>query len=55
MLAADVDDPSRDQLIQMTLGTVRGLALLPILQPGTRSAAKQWAFARDRLADLFRA
>ena len=39
----------------MTLGTVRGLALLPILQPGNRSAAKQWAFARERLADLFRA
>lgn len=55
MLAADAEDPSRDQLIQMTLGTVRGLALLPILQPGSRSAAKQWAFARDRLADLFRA
>ena len=55
MLAAGADDPSRDQLIQMTLGTVRGLALLPILQPGSRSAAKQWAFARERLADLFRA
>lgn len=55
MLAADVDDPSRDPLIQMTLGTVRGLALLPILQPGSRSAAKQWAFARDRLVALFRA
>lgn len=55
MLAADAEDPSRDQLIQMTLGTVRGLALLPILQPGTRSAAKQWAFARERLAGLFRA
>jgi AcrR family transcriptional regulator len=55
MLAADAEDPSRDQLIQLTLGTVRGLALLPILQPGSRSAAKQWAFARDRLADLFRA
>jgi AcrR family transcriptional regulator len=55
MLAADAEDPSRDQLIQMTLGTVRGLALLPILQPGTRSAAKQWAFARAQLAGLFRA
>jgi AcrR family transcriptional regulator len=55
MLAADAEDPSRDQLIQMTLGTVRGLALLPILQPGSRSAAKQWAFARAQLARLFRA
>ena len=55
MFAADAEDPSCDQLIQMTLGTVRGLALLPILQPGNRSAAKQWAFARDQLAGLFRA
>lgn len=55
MLAAGAEDRSRDPLIQMTLGTVRGLALLPILQPGNRSAAKQWAFARARLAELFRA
>ncbi len=54
MLAGGQEDRSHDQLIQMTLGTVRGLALLPILQPGSRSAAKQWAFARDRLAGLFR-
>lgn len=55
MLAGGGEDRSRDQLIQMTLGTVRGLALLPILHPGSRSAAKQWAFARDRIAELFRA
>ena len=55
MLAGGADDRSRDPLIQMTLGTVRGLALLPILDPGNRSAPKQWRFARDRLADLFRA
>jgi AcrR family transcriptional regulator len=55
MLAAGQDDRSRDQLIQMTLGTVRGLALLPILHPGNRSAAKQWAFARGELAGMFRA
>jgi len=55
MLADGGEDRSRDPLIQMTLGTVRGLALLPILHPGNRSAAKQWAFARERLAELFRA
>ncbi len=38
----------------MALGTVRGLALLPVLQPGSRSAAKQWAFAREQLALLIR-
>jgi AcrR family transcriptional regulator len=54
MLADGAEDRSRDPLIQMTLGTVRGLALLPILDPGNRSAAKQWAFARGRLAALFR-
>lgn len=55
MFAADEHDASYDPLIQMTLGTVRGLALLPILQPGSRSAAKQWAFARDQLAAAIRA
>jgi AcrR family transcriptional regulator len=55
MLADGASDRGRDPLIQMTLGTVRGLALLPILHPGNRSAAKQWAFARTRLAELFRA
>ncbi|MFL5818561.1 MAG: TetR/AcrR family transcriptional regulator [Conexibacter sp.] len=54
MLADGQEDRSRDPLIQMTLGTVRGLALLPIIHPGNRSAAKQWAFARARLAELFR-
>jgi AcrR family transcriptional regulator len=55
MFAPAENDPSYDQLIQMTLGTVRGLALLPVLQPGNRSAAKQWAFAREHLARLIRA
>jgi AcrR family transcriptional regulator len=55
MLAAGAEDRSRDPLIQMTLGTVRGLALLPILHPGSRSVAKQWAFAHEQLAGLFRA
>jgi AcrR family transcriptional regulator len=55
MFASGDDDTSADQLIQMTLGTVRGLALLPVLQPGNRSAAKQWAFAREQLAGLIRA
>ena len=55
MFAAGGEDPSRDSLIQMALGTVRGLALLPVLAPGSRSAAKQWAFAREQLAGLFRA
>ncbi len=54
MLADGAEDRSCDPLVQMTLGTVRGLALLPIIHPGNRSAAKQWAFARAQLARLFR-
>jgi AcrR family transcriptional regulator len=53
MLAGGEHDSSRDQLIRMTLGTVRGLALLPVLQPGTRKATTQWRFARAQLAGLF--
>jgi AcrR family transcriptional regulator len=55
MFAADAEDASYDQLIQMTLATVRGLALLPVLQPGSRSASKQWSFARAQLAQMFHA
>jgi AcrR family transcriptional regulator len=54
MLAGGPEDRACDPLIQMTLATVRGLALLPILHPGSRSAAKQWAFAREQLARLIR-
>lgn len=54
MFAADREDSRCDQLIQMALATVRGLALLPVLQPGTRKATPQWAFARERLAGAIR-
>jgi AcrR family transcriptional regulator len=54
MLADGPEDRAFDPLIQMTLATVRGLALLPILHPGSHSAAKQWAFAREQLARLIR-
>lgn len=54
MFAGGAGDSSRDQLIQMTLGTIRGLALLPVLQPGAKRAAQQWRFARERLAATFR-
>jgi AcrR family transcriptional regulator len=53
MFADGRRDARLDPLIAMTLGTVRGLALLPLLQPPGRSAAAQWRFARDRLAELF--
>jgi AcrR family transcriptional regulator len=54
MFAAGREDGSRDELIQMTLATVRGLALLPVLQPGIRSTEAQWEFARRELSALLR-
>jgi AcrR family transcriptional regulator len=53
MFTGDRADGSRDGLIRFTLATVRGLALLPVLQPGSRRATKQWAFARAELLTLF--
>jgi AcrR family transcriptional regulator len=53
LFAGGCEDSSCDQLIQMTIATVRGLALLPILQPGTQKATKQWTFARRTLRRLF--
>jgi AcrR family transcriptional regulator len=52
MFAAGRQDSSRDQLIQLTLSTIRGLALLPVLQPGTTKADTQWKFARAKLLEM---
>jgi AcrR family transcriptional regulator len=53
MFAADLDDAGADHLIQMTLATVRGLALLPVLQPGAKKPSGQWKFARAQLTAAF--
>ena len=52
IFAAGESDGSRDEEIQMALGTVRGLALLPVLQPGSRRAGQQWPPIRRRLATI---
>jgi AcrR family transcriptional regulator len=54
MFVGDRDDGRCDQAIQMTLATVRGLALLPVLQPGSRLPSQQWDFARGQLAATIR-
>jgi AcrR family transcriptional regulator len=55
MFAGDAAEGARDQEIQLTLAVIRGLALLPILQPGTTHAAQQWELARPRLLEAFAA
>ena len=53
MFTQDPPNSDLDPLIAMALATVRGIALLPLLQPPGRSAAPQWRFARARLVELF--
>jgi len=48
----DPDDARLDSFIGLALGTIRGLALLPLLQPSGR-AEPHWRYARARLIELF--
>jgi AcrR family transcriptional regulator len=48
---ADVGDFER--LVQLSVATVRGLALLDTLNPGAERNRKQWAYCRVMLAELF--
>ena len=48
--AAGREDFTR--LIEMAVATMRGLALLDTLHPGSTRHERQWRFSRERLADL---
>jgi AcrR family transcriptional regulator len=41
-----------ERLIEMSVATIRGLALLDTLHPGDERNRKQWAFCRARLVQL---
>jgi AcrR family transcriptional regulator len=45
------DDRTLDRLIVMITSTIRGLVLLPLLEPDAR-VEHEWAYTRDRLLDL---
>jgi hypothetical protein len=47
--------PSFPDDIQLAINTMRGLALLRILQPGDRAHLRQWKYARQHLVDHFAA
>jgi len=42
-----------ERLIEMSVATIRGLALLDTLHPGDERNRQQWAFCRARLVQLF--
>jgi AcrR family transcriptional regulator len=53
LFADGADDPSRDELIAMTLSTIRGLAVLPLFRRDRAAAGAQWPACRERLTRLF--
>jgi AcrR family transcriptional regulator len=44
--------PDFEHLVELSVATIRGLALLDTLHPGSDRNRKQWAFCRVRLAAL---
>jgi AcrR family transcriptional regulator len=47
--------PDFDALIELSIATMRGLAVLDTLQPEGNRAQHQWSFCRTRLAAMFEA
>lgn len=45
--------PDFERLLEMAAATMRGLALLETLHPGSGRNRRQWAFSRARLLELF--
>jgi AcrR family transcriptional regulator len=45
--------PDFDHMIEMAAATMRGLALLETLHPGSGRNRKQWVYCRARLVELF--
>jgi hypothetical protein len=39
--------------VELTMATLRGLALLDTLHPGKGRSAKQWPACREQLVELF--
>jgi AcrR family transcriptional regulator len=44
--------PDFERLIEMSVATIRGLALLDTLHPGEKRNRKQWAFCREQLVQM---
>jgi AcrR family transcriptional regulator len=52
LFAEQAGRPDFPQLLELVLSTIRGLALLDIVQPGTSAAEAQWRYCRGRLHAL---
>jgi hypothetical protein len=52
LFPAAAERPDFERLVEMSVATVRGLALVDMLHPGGDRGARQWPFCRERLAAL---
>jgi AcrR family transcriptional regulator len=55
LFAELADHAGFEGMLEMATATMRGLALLETLHPGSGRNRKQWAYCRDRLVDLLAA
>lgn len=51
LFADHADRADFPQLLEMILSTIRGLALLDTVQPGSGATEQQWRYCRERLLD----
>jgi AcrR family transcriptional regulator len=52
LFAELAERPGFDHLLEMATATMRGLALLETLHPGSGRNRRQWRYCRDQLVDL---
>jgi AcrR family transcriptional regulator len=55
LFAGLADRPDFDRLVEMATATMRGLALLDTLHPGSSRNRRQWSDCRERLVAMFEA
>jgi AcrR family transcriptional regulator len=54
LFAEYTDRPDFDRLIDFALSTIRGLALLHVVQPSLRTREARWRYARAQVLEAFR-
>ena len=55
LFAGPADYPGFEHLLEMATATMRGLALLETLHPGSGRNRRQWTYSRERLVELLEA
>jgi AcrR family transcriptional regulator len=54
LFSEHADRPDFDRLVDFALSTVRGLAILQVVQPSLGKPEKRWLYARDQVLEAFK-